>query len=628
MTGKVSPQEAIHIHRLLHNEAYSCVVIDGKKWPITIKTTLNYNVRQVVVFGITFEQHNPNKKSPWSSKVKQGHKITWIQFDNQWGRIVDDVIQSRCPAFDDSIIRSIVHDDDNSDYKSQEAERPKKKLKTSHNTDSDNTDTLPTLTVNNTAELKGTGSDMGIDDPPKLTKGGSGYLLDPSQVIDFSELTLGHRLGEGAFGYVCQAAFRGTDVAVKILHSQDKKAQTMFIKEAALLCKLRHPNIVQCLGACIEPPNCCILMELLANNLSKYIKKNEYRFDSFVKICLGTAQGINFLHKSKPVIIHRDLKPGNILLDESLNPKIADFGVSREKEASVATMTRIGTPLYCAPEVLNNEFYSTAVDIYSFALVMYFMITKNRPWKYDKLTPVQLMLKVAKNERPKIPATCPEHISVLIQACWSHDPNSRPTATDIINFFKSNLDPSVLKSGEVKAVTKSQEEPLKGNVKTENPAATKLIDSLDKTKALDNQLSATVVDNIAATKVLDDNLAATKVLDTLVATKLIDDMPIDGNISKTQTLGKAVCKYDLECYRTNPQHLEEYTHPLKEYAKFLNKFLENTSISKTNLRYITKYKKSKKISDENHNKVLESMGWTPKEFEDGKKTNLKRKPSQ
>lgn len=125
------------------------------------------------------------------------------------------------------------------------------------------------------------------------------------------------------------------------------------------LSKIRHPYIVQCLGACITPPNCCIVMELLPSNLSKLIKDSEKDIDFtiFHKIILGVASGLAFLHQSNPPIIHRDMKPGNILvalctkffthnqLDSSNNPRIADFGVSREKSTTM-TMTRIGTVRY------------------------------------------------------------------------------------------------------------------------------------------------------------------------------------------------------------------------------------------------------------------------------------------
>lgn len=253
---------------------------------------------------------------------------------------------------------------------------------------------------------------------------------------------MGPKLGSGAFGEVRLGTWRGTDVAVKILHATDDKSRDVFYREANLLCQLRHPNIVPFLGACLKE-QLAIVMELMPSSLTKLIKEGPMNVPLLCRVASGIVRGIMFLHKSTPKIIHRDLKPDNVLLDHSNTPKIADFGVSREK-IQTQEMTRIGTPSYCAPEILKGEKYSEKVDIFSFGMMLYAMTTGRAPFRggeHDQqLSPLQIMMKIAvQKERPIIPAEvkCPTWLSDLINECWAPKPDTRPSADDVRALFFS-----------------------------------------------------------------------------------------------------------------------------------------------------------------------------------------------
>ena len=82
------------------------------------------------------------------------------------------------------------------------------------------------------------------------------------------------------------------------------------------------------------------------------------------QVLLGVARAMSYLHAQEPPVIHRDLKPENVLVMEDFQPKLADFGSSREA-ASLST-TMIGTPLFAAPEVLGQQAYGMACDVWSF----------------------------------------------------------------------------------------------------------------------------------------------------------------------------------------------------------------------------------------------------------------------
>jgi hypothetical protein len=257
--------------------------------------------------------------------------------------------------------------------------------------------------------------------------------------IDFHELRVGKKLGAGAFGEVLKGTYRRVPVAIKILASQDKEAQKMFMKEVILLCKVQHPNVVKCFGACLKPPKLCFVMEFMPQSLANYIEKckEAMPLKDLVTIAYYIALGIDFLHECK--IIHRDLKPENILLDDDLTPKIADFGVSREK-VQTAVMTKVGTPSYCAPEILNNEVYSEKADMYSYGMMLYAMVTGHAPFTDMNLTPLQIMMKAAvHNERPTIPSTCHKVLQSIITECWQQDPKARPSARDIMQQLRDNF---------------------------------------------------------------------------------------------------------------------------------------------------------------------------------------------
>jgi serine/threonine protein kinase len=135
---------------------------------------------------------------------------------------------------------------------------------------------------------------------------------------------------------------------------------------------------------------------------------------------------------------------GALQLDDTGVPKIADFGVSREK-IQTEQMTRIGTPSYCAPEIMRNLKYSERDDIYSFGMLLHTMITGMAPFKDQGKNgappnQLQIMMMVSvKKLRPKIPETCPPFLKKLIEECWQHDPKARPTAQEVVNVLSENM---------------------------------------------------------------------------------------------------------------------------------------------------------------------------------------------
>ncbi|WOK91431.1 hypothetical protein Cni_G00122 [Canna indica] len=264
------------------------------------------------------------------------------------------------------------------------------------------------------------------------------YEIDSSE-LDFTDSVF---ITKGTF---LLAIWRGIQVAVKmfdedVMTNEDKVSA--FMDELALFQKIRHPNVVQFLGAVTQSSPMMIVTEYLPKgDLRAYLNKKLPSRRMAVKFALDIARGMNYLHEHKPeAIIHRDLEPSNILRDDSGHLKVADFGVS--KMLKMKKTVREDKPLtsldtacrYMAPEVLRNEEYDTKVDVFSFSLILQEMIEGCPPFsgKQDN----EVLKAYASKERPPFnphQKKYPHGLKELIEQCWSEDPAKRPTFRSIID---------------------------------------------------------------------------------------------------------------------------------------------------------------------------------------------------
>ncbi|ETV72824.1 TKL protein kinase, variant [Aphanomyces astaci] len=163
-----------------------------------------------------------------------------------------------------------------------------------------------------------------------------------SRLINFADVTLGRVIGEGAFGKVHEGKWRDRPVAVKLLICQELRADILeeFQSEVEIMSVLRHPNICRLLGACMDPPNRCLVVELMPRGSLWGVLRTSRSIDQGMRIGFinDTAKGMSYLHNFQPPILHRDLKSPNLLVDRHYSIKISDFGLSRVK-AHVQTMT-------------------------------------------------------------------------------------------------------------------------------------------------------------------------------------------------------------------------------------------------------------------------------------------------
>ncbi|KAI3800786.1 hypothetical protein L1987_28882 [Smallanthus sonchifolius] len=246
------------------------------------------------------------------------------------------------------------------------------------------------------------------------------------------------------------ASWRGTKVAVKKLGDElftDKEKVRAFRDELELLQKIRHPNVVQFLGAVTQSSPMMIVTEYLSKgDLRLFLKrKGALKPITALKFAMDIARGMNYLHENKPEpIIHRDLEPSNILRADSGHLKVADFGISEllkvtKKVKQEKLMSYHDTTWrYVAPEVFRNEDYDTKVDVFSFALILQEMIEGQQPFFMKNEDDVPKAY--ASKERPPFNAPIKSYahgLKGLIEECWHENPNERPTFRKIISRLES-----------------------------------------------------------------------------------------------------------------------------------------------------------------------------------------------
>lgn len=269
-------------------------------------------------------------------------------------------------------------------------------------------------------------------------------------VIPPEELTLGARIGSGSFGEVFTADWLGTEVALKQMHDKNLSGESIeeFAGEVRMMQSMRHPNVVLFLGAVVRGPTLNIVCELmpygslhaLLHGTSRNgveLSTNGRLREQMARDC---ARGMSYLHSRSPPVVHYDLKPANLLVDANWTVKVCDFGMSRLKHsAKLGSKSPGGTPEWMAPEALRNDPTDESADVYSFAVILWELMTLKYPWE-ELSSPVQIVVQVAfLHRRPKLPTWLPSHAVQLLQRCWHKDPGERPAFPEILEQLKVGM---------------------------------------------------------------------------------------------------------------------------------------------------------------------------------------------
>jgi hypothetical protein len=277
--------------------------------------------------------------------------------------------------------------------------------------------------------------------------------------IEVGDLELGSVLGQGAFGVVRRAEWRGRTVAVKQIKKStigDDKAVADFEEEIGRMAALpMHENVVRLfgvvelangdVGAVVEYCAQGALVEALYGE-----KARDLSPDELLQIAYDAACGVMHLHANK--IVHRDIAARNVLLagKKDLVAKVSDFGMARNLDSVYSgisneqhTAASIGPVKWMAPEQLDRMAYSRASDVFAFGVLLYEIFARSMPW--PGLANVNVVLRVSKGERMELPKTVPAAVRNTMKQCWAHEAKERPKMAAVVDELRVALEKTATK---------------------------------------------------------------------------------------------------------------------------------------------------------------------------------------
>ena len=239
--------------------------------------------------------------------------------------------------------------------------------------------------------------------PESVLKG-----LEPEPKI--SDFILLKELGVGSYGRVILVQHKKTlaKYAIKAIDKRNKiniQEKPYFIREIEIMYRVHHPNVVKLFGHFEDNIYCYFIMEYVpGGNIYNLVPKNGIRTTStqnIVSIMKDVISAIYFLHHMTPPIIHRDIKPENVVLDQNMVAKLTDFGWSNYKQGDIKRTTVCGTPVYLAPEIINNRGHDEKVDIWCIGVLMFELMTGFAPFQGDDVQTVKYNISRLKIAWPR-----------------------------------------------------------------------------------------------------------------------------------------------------------------------------------------------------------------------------------
>ncbi|KAK8664425.1 hypothetical protein V6N13_084217 [Hibiscus sabdariffa] len=325
-------------------------------------------------------------------------------------------------------------------------------------------------------EFSHTGSPLSLSDLSNSLISLRIFTLKELEVIThrFSKTNF---LGEGGFGPVYKGfiddnlrpGLKAQSVAVKVLDLDGTQGHKEWLAEVIFLGQLKHPHLVNLIGYCYEDEHRLLVYEYMERgNLENQLFKRygpPLPWLTRLKIALGTAKGLAFLHEEEKPVIYRDFKTSNILLDLSYNAKVSDFGLATdgpEGEKSHVTTAVMGTEGYAAPEYITTGHLTTMSDVFSFGVVLLELLTgrqsvdKTRPGREKNLVewarpvlkdPYKLDAIMDPRLEGQYSTEGVKKAAALAYQCLSNHPKSRPTMSNVVKALEPLLDLTDIPTG-------------------------------------------------------------------------------------------------------------------------------------------------------------------------------------
>ncbi|GAB4831809.1 hypothetical protein Ancab_005824 [Ancistrocladus abbreviatus] len=316
-------------------------------------------------------------------------------------------------------------------------------------------------------------------------------ILKSSNLKNFSydELKIATRnfrpdsvLGEGGFGRVYRGWIdentleaikpgNGLSIAVKRLNPEGFQGHHEWLTEINYLGQLQHPNLVKLIGYCSEEDHRLLVYEFMpCGSLENHLFRRSSSFKPLpwnlrMKVALGAAKGLAFLHSQSIKVIYRDFKSSNILLDSDFSAKLSDFGLAKdgpEGDKSYVSTRVLGTHGYAAPEYVATGHLTTRSDVYSFGVVLLEIMSGRRAldprqsaneqslvqWANPYLRSKRKLARIMDSRiEGQYPSTAALSIAKLALQCLCVDPRFRPDMADIVTVLEQLQDPALSTSG-------------------------------------------------------------------------------------------------------------------------------------------------------------------------------------
>ena len=209
--------------------------------------------------------------------------------------------------------------------------------------------------------------------------------LEPEPKL--SDFIILKQLGSGSFGHVFLVQHKITQAkyAIKAIDKRigaNIQEMPYFIREIEIMYRVHHPNVVKLFGHFEDNNYCYFIMEYIpGGNIYSLVQRlRPVTLQGIASIMKDVISAVYFLHHMHPKIIHRDIKPENVLLDQGNSAKLTDFGWSNYMEGGTKRTTVCGTPVYLAPEIINNMGHDEHVDIWCIGVLLFELLAGRPPF--------------------------------------------------------------------------------------------------------------------------------------------------------------------------------------------------------------------------------------------------------
>ncbi|XP_020528655.1 putative leucine-rich repeat receptor-like protein kinase At2g19210 isoform X5 [Amborella trichopoda] len=318
----------------------------------------------------------------------------------------------------------------------------------------------------------------------------SSSTMSGSQAFTYSEIVsitnnFQNAIGRGGYGTVFHGCLKdGRQVAVKMRSDSSRQGLKQFMAEIELSVRVHHKYLNTFLGFCEDGNNMILIYEYMSNGnlqatLSDGNSSRIMNWEQRLKIALGAAQGLEYLHCGcKPPIIHRDVKTSNILLNERMEAKLADFGLSKawpnEVDTHISTAV-VGTPGYVDPEYYITNKLNEKSDVYSFGIVLLEILsgqpsiiidgqTQERihivQWITPNLEKGDIQSVVDRRMQGGYDMNSVWKVAEIAMACTQKIGIKRPTMSEVVNELKGSLNLEFARSSKTNSRRQSRSQPM------------------------------------------------------------------------------------------------------------------------------------------------------------------------